>query len=154
MTDKAIQGLQHPHSWQYSPLMADIEWTSFCRQHFQVYFDWQSVTCITNVNKSSLVHVIAWWQTGTKPSHEPTRYVNGTPTSEVTLVTIRYIYPSHHGHTRSISWPWMDDSQSFCTMSISPPILEIRLFQTLTLKLQGQGHECGQRARSWSQFSI
>ena len=27
-------------------------------------------------------------------------------------------------------------------MSISPPILQIRLFQTLTLKLQVQGHGC------------
>ena len=30
----------------------------------------------------------------------------------------------------------------------------IRLFQTLTLKLQGQGHGCGQRARSYSQHNI
>ena len=29
-----------------------------------------------------------------------------------------------------------------------------RLFQTLTLKLQGQGHGCGQRARSYGQPSI
>ena len=29
----------------------------------------------------------------------PTRYVDGTPTSEVTPVTIRYIRPPHHGHT-------------------------------------------------------
>ena len=28
-----------------------------------------------------------------------TRYVDGTPTSEVTPVTIRYIRPPHHGHT-------------------------------------------------------
>ena len=28
-----------------------------------------------------------------------TRYVNGTPTSEVTTVTIQYIRPPHHGHT-------------------------------------------------------
>ena len=28
-----------------------------------------------------------------------TRYVDSTPTSEVTPVTIRYIRPSHHGHT-------------------------------------------------------
>ena len=32
-----------------------------------------------------------------------------------------------------------------------PPIPEIKLFQTLTLKLQGQGHGCGQRARSYNQ---
>ena len=35
-------------------------------------------------------------------------------------------------------------------MSISCPIPEIKLFQTLTLKLQGQGHGCGQRASSYS----
>ena len=33
----------------------------------------------------------------------------------------------------------MDDSHPFCTMSISHPIPEIRLFETLTLKLQGGG---------------
>ena len=35
-----------------------------------------------------------------------------------------------------------------------PSIPEIRLFQTLTLKLQGQGHGCGQRSKSYSQSSI
>ena len=30
---------------------------------------------------------------------QETRYVNGTPTSEVTPFTIRYIRPPHHGHT-------------------------------------------------------
>ena len=37
-------------------------------------------------------------------------------------------------------------------MSISPPIPQIRIFQTLTLKLQVQGHGCGQRARPYSQL--
>ena len=32
-------------------------------------------------------------------SIDKTRYVDGTPTSEVTPVTIRYIRPPHHGHT-------------------------------------------------------
>ena len=41
---------------------------------------------------------------------------------------------------RSKSWSWMDDSHPFRTISIGPPIPEIRLFQTLTLKLKGQGH--------------
>ena len=48
----------------------------------------------------------------------------------------------------------MDDSHPFRSMSIGHPIPEIRLFQTLTLKLQGQGHGCGQRARSYNQPSI
>ena len=29
-----------------------------------------------------------------------TKYVDGTPTSEVTPVTIRYIHPPHHGHPK------------------------------------------------------
>ena len=39
-------------------------------------------------------------------------------------------------------------------MSIANPIPEIKLFQTLTLKLQGQGHWCGQRAKSYNQYPI
>ena len=75
----------------------------------------------------------------------PTRYVDSTPTSEITLVTIRYIHSHQHGHTKSISWSWMDDSHPFRSMSIGRPIPEIRLFQTPTLKLQGQSHGCGHR---------
>ena len=48
----------------------------------------------------------------------------------------------------------MDDSYAFRSMSTGRPIPEIRLFQTLTLKLQGQGHGCSQRAKSYSQPSI
>ena len=50
---------------------------------------------------------------------------------------------------RSQSWSWMIDSQPFLSVSISTPIPipQIRLFQTLTFKLQGQGHGCGQKAR-------
>ena len=56
---------------------------------------------------------------------------------------------------------------SFRSLSIGCPIPEIKLFQTLTLKLQGlklfqtltlklqgQGHGCGQRARSYNRPSI
>ena len=42
----------------------------------------------------------------------------------------------------------------FHSLSIGHPIPEIRLFQTLTLKFQGQGHRCGQWSRSYSQPSI
>ena len=48
----------------------------------------------------------------------------------------------------------MDDSNPLRSMSIGRPIPEIRLFQTLALKLQGQCHGCGQRARSYSRPSI
>ena len=43
-----------------------------------------------------------------------TRYVAGTPTSEVTLVTNRYIHPSHHGHTSQYhGHEWMTHIISF-----------------------------------------
>ena len=43
---------------------------------------------------------------------------------------------------------------SFRSLSTGCPIPEIKLFQTLTLKLQGQGHGCGQKARSYNRPSI
>ena len=48
----------------------------------------------------------------------------------------------------------MDNSHPFRSMSIGHPIPEIRLFKTSTLKLQGQGHGCGQWARLYSRISI
>ena len=45
----------------------------------------------------------------------------------------------------SRSWSWMPP---FCSMSFGPPIPEIRLFQNLTLTIQGQGHGLGQT--QWS----
>ena len=42
---------------------------------------------------------------------------------------------------RSRSWSRMNP---FCSMSIGPPIPEIRLFQNLNLKIQGQSHGQGQ----------
>ena len=68
-------------------------------------------------------HIAAWSQLKIQ-NVISTRYVDGMPTSEVTPVTIWYIHPPHHGY--------------------------IRLFQTLTLKLQGQGHGWGQRSMSHS----
>ena len=48
----------------------------------------------------------------------------------------------------------MDDSHPFCSMSIGRSIHEIRLFQTLILKLESQRHGCDQRAKSYNQHSI
>ena len=61
------------------------------------------------------------------------RCVDGPPTSEVIPVIIR-------------SWPWMIDSHPFRSMEISPLIPQIKLYQTLTLKLQYQCQRCDQRA--------
>ena len=44
--------------------------------------------------------------------------------------------------------------KSFLSLSIGRPIPEMKLFQTLTLKLQGQGHGCGQMARSYNRPGI
>ena len=70
--------------------------------------------------------------------------LDSTPTSEVTPATIRYNHPPHHGHTKVNVMSWIDDSHPLPSMQIDPPIAEIKLFQILNLKLQGQGHECGQ----------
>ena len=83
-------------------------------------------------------------------NNNKTRYVNSTPTFEVTPVTTQYIHPPYHGNTRSMSWSWMDDSHALHSMSISPPKPELNLFQTLTLKLRGQVQGCGQRASSYN----
>ena len=40
------------------------------------------------------------------------------------------------------------DSHSFCSMSIGHPIPELWLFQNLTLKIKGQGHEWGHTSKS------
>ena len=63
------------------------------------------------------------------------RSLSSTPTHP-TMVTQRFMSQS-----------WTADSRLFPTMTIGPSILEIRLFQTLTLKFQGQGHWYGQRTR-------
>ena len=46
------------------------------------------------------------------------------------------------------------DSHPFNSMSIGHPIPEIRLFQNLTLKIQGQGHGWGERWKSQSGCNI
>ena len=48
----------------------------------------------------------------------------------------------------AMAWPWMIDTYPYCSMSIGPPISEIRLFQNLTMKSHGQDHACGQRSSS------
>ena len=55
---------------------------------------------------------------------------------------------------RSRSWSWKVDSHTFRSMSIGPPIPEIRLFETFPLQPQSQGHGCGQRARPYNQPRI
>ena len=76
-----------------------------------------------------------------------TRCVDGTPMSEVTpSLSSTSTHPTIVKQ-RSRSWWWTIDSYPFRSMSICPPISEVRLFQTLTLKKQGQGHGWSQKER-------
>ena len=84
---------------------------------------------VREIFKFANVHVHVW----SHPSHYPVH----PPTPP---------WLPHVTH-RSWSWSWMTDLHPFHSMSISLPIPQIRLFQTWPLKLQGQGHGCGQRAR-------
>ena len=61
-----------------------------------------------------------------------TRYIDGMPTFEVTLVTIQYMHPPHHGHTKVYVMAMNGRLMSFLNHAIP----EIRLFQTLTLNFQ------------------
>ena len=61
---------------------------------------WQLASMMDNFQVpvlETLVRVTYWWRWWIRV--KSTRYVNGTPTSEVTPVSIRYIRPPHHGHT-------------------------------------------------------
>ena len=66
------------------------------------------------------------------------------------LTRIKYVNSmlTKIGTQRSPSLIWIIDSHHFHSMSISPPISEIRLFQTLTLKIRGHGNGYVQKARS------
>ena len=56
--------------------------------------------------------------------------------SDVALFTIWYIHPPHHGHTKVTVMVINDQFALFRSVSIGPPILEIRLFKILTLKIK------------------
>ena len=92
----------------------------------------QKVVRHQTLNQIHRRHANIWSHPGHYPVHPPTQ-----PWSHL-----------------SISWSWIDYSHPLRSISIGHPIPEIRLFQTLTLKLQGQSHRCGQRARSYSWSSI
>ena len=94
---------------------------------------------------SNAENVSIWWCHHDIKIQMQLRCVLGTLTSKVTLFTIPHIHPPHHDHPKG---------HPFCSKSIGPPICEIRLFQNFTLKIQGQDHGCGQRARSHSRISI
>ena len=94
-----------------------------------------------------------------------TRYVDGTPTSEVTPVTIQYIHPPHHGNYKvkvmcvfkgkDHTFSPVSKSFAFFLFNINQiTIPELQLFWNSTLKIKGQSHGWGQRSRSHSSPSI
>ena len=79
---------------------------------------------------------------------EKTRWVDGTPTTEVTPVTIWKIHTPDLGHQMVMVMVMvMNDllPPPLCNVNWSSNS-EIQLFQNLTMKIHGQGHVCGQRS--------
>ena len=76
-----------------------------------------------------------WW----------TRWVDSTPTSEVTPVTMWYILTPDLGHQMVMV---MNDLLTPPLFNVNRPSHpEIQLFQNLTMKILGQHHAYGQRSR-------
>ena len=92
------------------------------------------------------------WHSGLKC--EITRWVDGTPTTEVTPVTTWQIHTPDLGH-QMVMIMVMNDllPPPLCNVN-QPSHSEIQLFQHLTLKIHGQGHLCGKRSRSHLTFKI
>ena len=67
------------------------------------------------------------------------------------MLTI-WSHPAHYlvyiDPSKKAWYEWSQSCDAFLSMSISPPVPEIWLSQNLTLKIQGQGHGCGQLLRS------
>ena len=83
-----------------------------------------------------------------------TIWVDGTPTTEVTPVTIWYIHTPDLGH-QMVMIMVMNDLLTPPLSNVNRPShSEIQLFQNLTMKIHGQGHVCGQRSRSHLNMKI
>ena len=104
------------------------------------------------------------WPWKSKVNVIPEGHIVGTTPYQLISLSFDVDEPSHSyllllkkfdlENPRSRSWlgwtlkvtPWVQhsiDSHPFCSKSISHPIPEIQHFQTLTLKIQGQGHGWG-----------
>ena len=143
------------------PLLTDVAPSHII--HYTTIFDGNSPT-ITSINNDNNTGCINWkyafWTSrlGIKILKNKSKLDMSTACRRLKSPQSLYgasVHPTMVTH-RSQSWSWMIDSQSLLSMSISAPtpIPQIRLFQTLTFKLQGQCHGCGQRARPYSQPGI
>ena len=147
--NKAFRERQQPQSldqWMNSPFIArqvgnckSFTLTHYLADLYAMHRDPRSIPlCIQHhIQLTSLPFQVS------RPSH-----------SWVTAVSIFYLE-----NPRSRSWMrskfefkmWVRrsiDSHPFRSMAISCPITEIRLFQNLTLKIQGQGHGRGEHWKS------
>ena len=88
------------------------------------------------------------------PISHQTRWFDGTPTTEVTPVTIWWIHPPDLGHQMVMVMVMNDQLPPPLCYVNRPSHHEIQLFQNLTMKIHGQGHVCGQRSRSRLTFKI
>ena len=83
-----------------------------------------------------------------------TRWVDGTPTTEVTPVTIWWIHTPDLGY-QMVMIMVMNHPLPLPLCNVNrPSYSEIQLFQNLTMKIHGQGHVCGQSSRSHLTFKI
>ena len=83
-----------------------------------------------------------------------TRWVDGTPTTEVTPVSIWWIHTPDLGH-QMVMVMVVNDLLPPPLCNVNPPShYAIQLFQNLTMKIHGQGHVCGQRWRSHLTFKF
>ena len=83
-----------------------------------------------------------------------TRRADGTPTTEVTPVTIWQIHTPDLGHQMVMVMVMNDLLPPLLCNVNRPSHSEIQLFQNLTMKIHGQGHVCGPRSRSRLTFKI
>ena len=103
-----VQERHNPHElgWSYlylSCTISEIRWFNVILNH-NLFVIFGTKSCN---NFIVALHIITIWDPFSISELEEhfmgcllsTRYVDGTPTSEVTLVTIRYIRPPHPGHT-------------------------------------------------------
>ena len=94
---------------------------------------------------SNLENLPIWWRNHANQLHKSTAYQHLKSPWSLSMVD-----PDNSLWITKMSrsWSWMTDTHPFCSIWIGHPIPEIRLFWNLTMKINGQGHACGQRSRS------
>ena len=141
--------------WRYTVTPSLFGWTH--TQNDPGYIKSNETINLTGVILPDIIMMLKeMWQaalTILKCWHIPCVHLNKTMPTASRHLNSPLLLPGTSTHNPMVthrSWSWMINSHPFRSMSISLPIPWIRLFQTLTLRLQGQGHGCSQRARPYS----